>query len=690
MNKIQFVKTVLTAILLLPVLSSVGQSVMRNNNSAVSIIPQPEHIEMLTGKFLLTSGIQIYCPDELQPGIQVFAGVLRQATGYKAVIKKPDETAKGIHFKLSDSLQYQYLGKEGYTLKVTPFNITVTALSISGIFNASQTLRQLLPAQIESSSLVKGVEWTIPCVLISDKPRYSWRGYMKDVSRTFYSVEVIKKYLDVMALYKLNVFHIHLTDDQGWRIEIKKYPKLTSKLTTEFAAVHNQPAERSGFYTQEQMKDLIRYAAERNITIVPEIDIPGHSWATLLAYPELGVNAKNYPNYVFPFMASWSYWGNQFTPNTLDPTNEKVYQFLDDVFGELAELFPSEYIHFGGDEVRHATWDNEPHVQQFLKDNSLKNSMELQSYFVNRVCAIIKKQGKKPLGWNDILADSEHLTRETAIMSWLGSEAITEATKKGFFVVAAPSDPLYFDITQADRNDGTLSDLAYEEINTIENVYAYEPAIRLTPEEEKLILGIQANFWPAVAQEVKDINVQNFPRLLALAEIGWIQKGNRSFSNFEGRLKASLARLDEMKIDYYHKGGYIAGNWSPVKISIDFSSVEWDVTSKIYANGRAMAGFFYTGGKNFLEIRKVELLADGNVVAKDEHQGIADTFRGTHKTKTYFFNLQVDAYNPDAKYTIRAEVKGLNGTESFGNFTFNLSPYKPFTVVESEKISRKH
>jgi len=241
------------------------------------------------------------------------------------------------------------------------------------------------------------------------------------------------------------------------------------------------------------MKDLIRYAAERNITIVPEIDVPGHSWATLLAYPELGVNSKNYPNCVFPFLASWSYWGNQFTPNTLDPTNEKVYQFLDDVFGELAELFPSEYIHFGGDEVRHIIWDNEPHVQKFLKDNSLKNSMELQSYFVNRVCAIIKKKGKKPLGWNDILADSQNLTSETAIMLWLGSEAIAEAAKKGFYVVASPAGPLYFDIIQADRNDGTMSDLAYEEINTIENVYSYDPAIGLTPEEEKLVLGIQAN-----------------------------------------------------------------------------------------------------------------------------------------------------------------------------------------------------
>lgn len=649
-------------------------------NGTISVIPLPLEMSVQKGTFKINSDTKIYADKDAGQVAGLFAKTVRVSTGFTLPVSNSIKPEKGICFiidKKSDTL-----GKEGYRLTVTPDNITVTAANATGLFYGAQTLRQLLPAQVESQTKVKGTKWVVPCVTICDTPRFNWRGYMKDVSRTFYSVDVLKKYMDVMSLYKMNVLHLHLTDDQGWRVEIKKYPKLTTPLTTVFAPVHQQPAERSGFYTQEQIKDLVKYATERNITLVPEIDVPGHSWATLLVYPELGVNDKHDPAHVFPFLASWGYWGTQFTPNTLDPTKENVYQFLDDVFTEIAELFPGDYIHFGGDEVRHSCWDAEPHVTKFIKEHNLENSTGLQNYFVARVCQIIKSKGKKPIGWNDILQNPDNLTKETAIMSWLGSNAITKAAQNGFYTVATPTYPMYFDITQADRNDGTMTDLAYGSINSINVVYNYDPTRGLDEAQQRYVLGIQGNLWTAVSQNVKDVNVQNFPRLIALAENAWSAKQNKDFTDFSIRLEKTYDRLDELKIDYYRPGGYITGTWKPEQLTTEFSSLEWDVTPKVYADGRIMAGFYHTAGKNFMDIRKVELLENGKVVSTDEHAGLADEFRGTHKTKTYVYNLALDKYKPKAKYTIRAEVKGNGGTESSGNFTFNLSPYKPFTVVE--------
>lgn len=649
----------------------------------INVIPVPLQLSEETGVFTVNENTRIYADEPVARVADFFAAIARTSTGFPLPVSTTEKPEKGIWFVIESG--DDSLGKEGYRMKVTTDNITITASDAKGLLYGAQTLRQLLPAKIESAQVVDGTDWTVPCVTIVDTPRFAWRGYMQDVSRTFYGVDFMKKYLDVMSMYKLNVLHWHLTDDQGWRVEIKAYPKLTTPQATIFAEESKQPAERSGFYTQDQIREVVKYAADRNITIVPEIDVPGHSWATLLVYPELGVNNNHNPNFVFPFLDSWGYWGTQFTPNTLDPTNEKVYQFLDGVFTEIAELFPGDYLHFGGDEVRHSTWEAEPHVLKFMKEHNMKNVTELQNYFVGRVSKIVASKGKKPIGWSDLLQDPEKLTKETAIMSWSGS-AITESAKYGFYTVSTPTAPMYFDITQADRNDGTMSDLAYGNINTLARVYAFDPTEGLNAEQQRYVLGCQANMWPAVPQTVKDVNVQNFPRLLALAEMCWSAPSNKSFVDFEKRLESNYDRLDEHKIDYYRKGGYITGTWKPQKISVEFQPLEWEVTPKVYANGRIIAGFFYTSGKNFMDIRKVELLEDGQVVSVDEHEGLADEFRGTHKTKTFLYNLELDQYKPGAKYTIRAEVKGHEGTDSFGNFTFNLSPYEPFKVVESRKI----
>jgi len=646
----------------------------------VDIIPKPVKLIPKEGVFVIDQQTDLHY-DTNDPKIAsialLFAESVKQSSGIDLAL---DGGTHPIEFALDKKLKH--LGKEGYILEVSSQRITIQAFQVGGLFNATQSLLQMLPSAIQSDKIVENVEWIIPCAYIEDIPRFSWRGYMKDVSRTFYSVDVIKKYLDVMALYKLNVFHLHLTDDQGWRIEIKKYPKLTTPQTTVFHEKHGQPKERSGYYTQEQLKELVQYAAQRNITIVPEIDLPGHCWPAMIAYPELSVNGNTDPPYVFPFLASWGYWGNQRTPNTFDPSNEKVYEFLEILFDEVIAIFPSEYIHFGGDEVKFSVWEKSKHVQEFMKKKGLKTSSDLQSYFVSKVCEIIKSKGRKPIGWNDILEGEHDSIKGATIMAWLGEHAIVEAAENGFYTVATPAGYMYTDITQADRNDGTMSDLAYGHINSLERIYNYEPTHGLTEDKEHFVLGVQANMWPAIPQEVKDINVQNFPRLLAVAEIGWVAKEGRDFSEFKERLATQYPRLDQLKVDYYKKGGYISGTWSPETISTEFKEIEWDVSKKVYADGRVIASFFYTKGENFMEIKNVELLEEGQVISSDKHDGLADTFRGTYKTKTFFYNLKVDNFKPSSIYTLRALVKGKDGSDSYGNFNFNLSPYIPFEVVE--------
>lgn len=649
--------------------------------ASINIIPKPSKLVVGDGSYKLSKAILITANDkDALESAEFLKDIIEESSSIEVEVERTRKSGD-ITLKIDD--KYSCTSGEGYSLSVTKKGVVVTSNTATGIFYGVQSLRQLLPASIESEDKLSiNKKLTVPYVEITDEPRFGWRGYMKDVSRTFYSVDVVKKYLDVMALYKMNVFHLHLTDDQGWRIEIKKYPELTSELTTVFHESCNQPAERSGYYTQKDIKEIVKYAAERHITVVPEIDVPGHSWATLLVYPELGVNDNHKPFYVFPFLEAWGHWGNQFTPNSLDPTNEKVYEFLTDVFGEVAELFPSEYIHFGGDEVMHHFWTAEPHVQAFMKEKGFDNVNKLQSYFVERVAKIITDLGRKPLGWNDILSDSG-LTKETAIMSWLGANAITQAANNGYKAVATPSYPMYFDITQECREDGTMTDLNYPQINSMEAVYNYNPTAGVDDDKKHLVLGVQANMWPAVPQEVKDINVQNFPRLLGVAEVGWSPETGKDYAEFSERLEENKRRLDYLKVDYFRSGGYISGRWETSDVTTDYHVKEWDMTHKVYASGRVIAAFFLTEGENFLEIDGVELLEDGEVISSDSHLGLANYERGIAKARTYFYNLEVEKYKKRATYTLRAKIKGQGGSDSAGNVTFNLSPYKPFTVVEA-------
>ncbi len=439
------------------------------------------------------------------------------------------------------------LGNEGYSLEVIEDNIVLSANKAAGIFNGVQTLKQLFPEKKTDTISISGCS-------ITDYPRFKWRGLMLDVSRHFFTVDEVKAYLDQMSAYKFNVFHWHLTDDQGWRIEIKSLPKLTEigawrvERYGRFGENRENPkpdekATYGGFYTQEQIKDIVNYAAARNITIVPEIDIPGHSMAALAAYPDLSV--KKEPKFVAPGIkfSEW-YGGGKFKmliENTLNPTDEKVYEFVDKVFTEVAALFPGEYIHMGGDEAYHGYWEENKEVQKFMKKNKIKDTHELQSYFVKRVEKIISSKGKKIIGWDEILEGG--LAKGAAVMSWRGMKGGVEASKMEHEVVMSPTTYAYLDYTQGDRSVETN---IYASLS-LEKAYSFEPI----PEEAnaEYIIGGQANLWTEEIPNLPFAFYMTYPRAFAISESLWSPKDKKDLDNFITRTMHHFSRFDNAKLN---------------------------------------------------------------------------------------------------------------------------------------------
>jgi len=414
----------------------------------------------------------------------------------------------------------------------------------AGVFNGLQTLKQLFLVSKNTSEKIE-----IQLCKIIDYPRFKWRGLMLDVSRHFFTVDEVKSYIDKMSEYKFNVFHWHLTDDQGWRIEIKSLPKLTEigawrvERYGRFGKERPFPkkgekATYGGFYTQEQIKEIVKYAGERNITIVPEIDMPGHSMAALAAYPELSVNKK--PTFVVPG-SKFSNWfgGGKFEmtiENTLNPTDEKVYDFVDKIFTEVAELFPGKYIHMGGDEAYHGFWERDTIVQSFMKKNKIKDGKELQSYFVKRVEKIISSKGKKMIGWDEILDGG--LAEGAAVMSWRGMKGGIKAAKMGHEVVMTPTTYAYLDYTQGDKS---VENRIYASLS-LEKSYEFEPL----PDDvnAKYILGGQGNLWTEGIATMPFAFYMTYPRAFALAETFWSKKEDKNWNDFVSRTEKHFSRFD--------------------------------------------------------------------------------------------------------------------------------------------------
>jgi len=510
------------------------------------IIPAPASYTPQAGQLVLDGPMSIMAEGQNSANLQALANWFGPQASRMGMAIAPNTTsAKRLNLKLLP--QPNNHGNEGYHLAVTPAGINIEAGAPAGLFYGLQTLLQMLPPAVAGHASPAA----IACCTITDQPRFGWRGLMLDVSRNFFTVNEVKQYIDVMAQYKMNVLHWHLTDDEGWRIEIKSLPKLTAvgacrvkRYGTFGERIDAKPGEKAddcGFYTQEDIKEVVRYATERHITIVPEIDVPGHSTAAVASYPELSVTKAQV--LVSPGAKRSEWFSNgtfkMLTDNTLNPTDEAVYVFLDKVFGEIAALFPGQYIHSGGDECYHGYWEKDPKVQQFMKAKGLKNGHELQGYFTGRVNKIVASKGKKMIGWDEILEGGK-LTEGTAVMSWRGMKGGIEAAKMGHPVVMSPTTFAYLDYMQA---DASLEPRIYEKLY-LKKCYEFEPL----PDnvDEKLILGGQGNLWSEKIPTIDHAFYMTYPRALALSEVLWSAKGTRNWPSFVERTEQHFQKFERM------------------------------------------------------------------------------------------------------------------------------------------------
>jgi hexosaminidase len=501
------------------------------------VIPLPQEMTAGEGAFPLVEGTAIRFDGALATEARLFAAEIGALTGHEVRtvreelrILLPSE----IRLDIDESLP---LGRGGYTVEAAPRGVVVKGRDAAGAWHGTRTLLQLIPLQGERA---------IPAVGIRDEPRFGWRGMHLDVGRHFFPVEDIKGFIDWLAFHKLNVFHWHLTEDQGWRIEIKKYPKLTEvgawrESTPPYGNRNSDDGKRyGGFYTQEQIREVVAYARERHITVVPEIDMPGHMAAAIAAYPELG--NSDIPGYAPKVMTRWGVH-----PYTLAPT-EEVFAFVDDVLTEICDLFPSAYIHIGGDEAPKDQWEASPRVRELMKKEGLKDGHEVQSYFIKRVEKILEKKGRKLVGWDEIREGG--LAPSATVMCWQG-DAVAPAVasaKAGHDVIIAPNQRLYFDHYQRPEKEELAKGVEFETIGgfrPIDNVYAYEPVPEaLTAEEAKHVLGVQAQLWTEYMHDWKKVEYMAFPRIAALAEIAWTAPERKNYENFRSRLATILKHYD--------------------------------------------------------------------------------------------------------------------------------------------------
>ncbi|MHC1774386.1 MAG: family 20 glycosylhydrolase [Lentimicrobium sp.] len=523
--------------LLVPALNTFSQKTDHN------IIPLPVSFEAGKGHFTITNLTQINISPSSKE-LSKLADFLKERL--RLLISMEEKSGKlssrkvnTITLKISETNE---LGKEGYKLIVSKKEITISANTGNGIFNGIQTLFQLLPSDIENRSPVAGVEkWKVPACSILDYPRFGYRGMHLDVCRHMFPVDFIKKYIDLLSMYKINNFHWHLTEDQGWRLEIKKYPLLTEIGSMRASSPigrntrdDNQPY--GGFYTQEEAREIVRYAADRYVNVIPEIELPGHAMAALAAYPELSCTGGPFEVY--------TKWG--VTDDIYCAGKDEVFVFLEDVLTEVIALFPSTYIHIGGDEAPKTRWDACPLCQNRIKSEGLKDSHELQSYFIRRIEKFLNQNGRQIIGWDEILEGG--LAPGATVMSWRGTKGGIQAARMAHNVIMTPGTPCYFDHYQGNPSGEPLAIGGY---NSLKNVYDYDPIPEvLSPDEVKYILGAQGNVWTEYITNSDHVEYMAFPRAIALAEVNWSAKESRNWDNFVDRFVIHTKRLKERGVNY--------------------------------------------------------------------------------------------------------------------------------------------
>lgn len=520
-------------------------SISQNTKEVFPLIPQPNYIQAYPGSFALSDTTIIVA------GENVFEALYLQKNlkdNYDINVKIDSHYPPFKNFislLTTVANNSSELDQESYQMKITKKGIAISANGTPGLFYAIQSLMQLLPVE-------KSKRLSVPCLQIMDSPRYQWRGMHLDCSRHFFTKEEIKKYIDYLAMYKFNTFHWHLTDDQGWRIEIKQYPLLTSISSMRKETIIGKPVDNKGkplpgikydntpyggFYSQAEIKEIVGYASDRHINIVPEIEMPGHSLAVLAAYPQFSCTGG-------PF-ETFTTWG--VSDDTYCAGNDSTFIFIQNILSEVLELFPGKYIHIGGDECPKGRWEHCVKCQKRIADEKLKNEEQLQSYFIKRIEKFVNENGRQIIGWDEILEGG--LAPNAAVMSWRGTKGGIEAAKQEHYVVMTPGKPCYFDHYQS--KDKMHEPLAIGGFNPIDSVYNYDPTPKsLSVSEQKYILGAQGNVWTEYIRDFAHVEYMSVPRMSALSEVLWTKPENKNYNNFIARLKLHSKILDRMKINY--------------------------------------------------------------------------------------------------------------------------------------------
>jgi len=508
-----------------------------------NIIPYPQKLVAQQGKFVFNQQTVIVCSKQNTEVYKIalqFANQLELVSGIKLVVKESADTDHAVFFQLGNDLKS---GSESYSLTVSATSIRISATSANGVFYALQTLYQLLPADIYGKQHSSLTEWSVPAVQITDAPRFSYRGLHLDVCRHFYPVEFIKKYIDAMAIHKFNTFHWHLTDDQGWRIEIKKYPLVTKVgarrvetlvgLYTENYPQRFDDDAYGGFYTQAEAKEIVEYAKERFITVIPEIEMPGHATAAVASYPYLSCNRMP-----VKVATKWGVFKDVYCPR------DTTFAFLEDVLTEIMAIFPSQYIHIGGDECPKDHWKVCPDCQARIKTENLKDENGLQSYFIHRIEKFLNAHNRRIVGWDEILDGG--LAPNATVMSWRGTEGGIAAAKAGHQVIMTPVANCYFDYYQADPATEPIAIGGYL---PLKKVYMYEPVpSALTKQESAFILGAQANVWSEYLKNSDKVEYMAFPRVSAMSEVLWTDSVNKSWSRFRTSMPKEFDRYAALSI----------------------------------------------------------------------------------------------------------------------------------------------
>jgi len=513
------------------------------------LIPLPASVKPMEGAFEFSPATAIRFDRSVTKEMELFAADLQARTG-----SAPKTAAEELRILLPSEIRLDVdasldLPAGGYTLDISPKSVVVKGKDAAGVFYGTRTILQLLPA-LGSEAWKDGAPEKLQAVEIKDQPRFAWRGMMLDVGRHFYPAEDIKRLIDWMAFHKLNNFHWHLTEDQGWRIEIKKYPKLTSvgawrDSSPPYGNRNSDDGVRyGGFYTQEQIKDVVAYATARHITIIPEIEMPGHAAAAIAAYPELG--NSDIPGYAPKVMTRWGVHPYIFAPK------EETFRFLQDVLGEVCELFPSKFIHIGGDEAPKTQWKQSKYAQDLMKREGLKNEEELQSWFVRQIGKYLESKGRRLIGWDEIQEGG--LPKTATMMVWRDAKWAKHALALGNDVVMATTSHTYLDYYQAPGASEMAKGKEFECIGgmlPIEKVYSYNPTfVAENPAQEKQILGTQAQLWTEYGKDMKKVEYMAFPRIAALAEVAWTPVALKNYEDFSSRLTGLMKHYDGGKLNY--------------------------------------------------------------------------------------------------------------------------------------------